>query len=65
MVVRKELLTLSALRVWAERKLGEITIEMPKNEGGDAPLYAGNTMLPASTPTYAELGLDKMAVSRW
>lgn len=59
------------LKVRAERKLGEITRDMPKNEGSKGQLIgpgiigSNNVLPPIDTPTYSELGLDKMAVSRW
>ena len=57
------------IKVRCERKLGELTREREKNEGG-RPVQSGNIVLPVieipEVPaTYAELGLDGMAVSGW
>jgi len=50
------------LKVRAERKLGEITRDMPKNKG--VTLGGSSVLPPDDTPTYADLGLNKSAVSR-
>ncbi len=53
------------MKLRTERRIGEMLIDMPKNEGGRP--ITGNTMLPVSddTPTYADLGIEKMQASRW
>ena len=50
----------TALRVYAEHKLGLMLRETDRNEGGHASLYAGSKQEPAyRVATLAELGLDK------
>lgn len=51
------------VKIRAERKAGEMLARMPKNEGG---LLRGNIMLPRDeTPTYDDLGIEKMQAHRW
>jgi N6-adenosine-specific RNA methylase IME4 len=57
------------IKVRAERKLGQMTRDMEKRTGGDAMKARSHAVtefeLQQMPPTYADLGLDKMAVSRW
>lgn len=60
------------LKVRAEHKLGTLLKEMPKNRGSEAQLISrgiigGNITLPPinEPPTYEEIGINKMAASRW
>lgn len=54
------------IKVRAERKLGEMTRDMPKQDGGDAMRARSHSVTEVvAPPSYADLGLDKMAVSRW
>jgi hypothetical protein len=48
----------------AKRRAGELLAEMPKNLGG-RPLETGNSVLPVSSPTLEELGINKIDSSRW
>lgn len=55
------------IKLRAERRLGELLKEMPKN-GGGRPEKTGNTMLPVleeDTPTLAQMGITKMESSRF
>jgi phage N-6-adenine-methyltransferase len=54
---------IGACRIWTRDKLGKLYTAMPKN-GGGRPAKTGNTMLPVSEPTLAELGISKMESSR-
>ncbi len=52
------------VKLWAERRIGELLAAMPKSEGQ---LYRGHTMLPRdeATPSLADLGIHKMQSHRW
>ena len=59
----------AAIKVRAERRLGELTAEMEKNKGG---LMAGRDEIggyimqpPNSAPTYADMGFNKVEAFRW
>jgi N6-adenosine-specific RNA methylase IME4 len=55
----------TAIKLDAERKLGGILREMPKSEGGRPPEKTGSEVEPVlSTPTLAELGIDKKTSMR-
>ena len=51
------------LKLWAERRIGEILREMPKAEGG-RPTKTGSIVEPVST-TLSEIGLDKKQSHRF
>jgi hypothetical protein len=54
------------IKLRAERKLSQLTQEMEKSKGTRSQLSGGNIVIPpGDTPTYAELGLDKVQVHRW
>jgi len=51
------------VKLWAERRLGQLLRTMPKNEGG---LLRGDTLPPRdTTPTLAEYGISKKESSRY
>jgi len=55
----------TAIKLDAERKLGGILREMPKSEGGRPPEKTGAKVEPVlSTPTLADLGIDKKTSAR-
>lgn len=51
------------IKLRAERRGGELLSETDKHKGG-RPSKTSNTMLPVSTPTLEDLGIDKMESSR-
>lgn len=53
-----------ALRVIAERRLGEILAAMPKATGGQPYQATGAKAEPVETPTLADIGIDKKTSSR-
>lgn len=59
--------TAAEIKLWAERKAGEMLAAMEKAKGGRTyQRSTGNSVLPVEPePTYADLGIDKMAASRF
>lgn len=60
---------IAEIKLRAERRAGELIVEMPKNEGGgdrksQEYKITGNTMLPV-IPTLADIGISKVQSSRW
>ena len=55
---------IAEIKLRAERRAGEILKEMDKNKGGRP--KTGDTVSPVpSTPTYAEVGIEKKQAERW
>lgn len=53
-------------KLYAEHRLGELTTEMDKNEGGRPPENPSHDVRGLEVPpTYRDLGLEYMQVSRW
>lgn len=52
------------VKLRAERKAGEMLSVMEKNKGG-RPAETGNSVLPVSSESLEDLGIDKMQSSRW
>ena len=53
-----------ALKLKAERKLGEILAAMPKSAGGRPPEITGTKSEPVSVPTLADIGIDRKLSAR-
>jgi len=50
------------LKLRAERRLGELLVDMPRNRGGNPNLLHDET---GSPPSYRELGIDRVEAHRW
>jgi hypothetical protein len=56
---------MAEIKLRAERRAGELLQDMEDARPGKKPTELGNTVLPNSAPTLAEVGITKMQSSRW